>query len=77
MCLLTIYERMATQFYRHVDALLFDVSCIHTNALLFNDPSSPIVAQAHNLVTSLRNRIQGTSLNTVWSGKCISKHLVL
>ncbi|KAJ1986757.1 hypothetical protein H4R33_003172 [Dimargaris cristalligena] len=69
MCLSAILDRLQRNFYRHVQAVEFDVKLISEDAHLFNKPHTPIPKLAKKLVgvfgeelrTQLRDLLPGHS----------------
>ncbi|KAJ2362804.1 hypothetical protein H4S01_004612 [Coemansia sp. RSA 2610] len=54
MCLDTVRARLASGFYRHAGAVLFDVELIRENADIFNDPGTVVPIAAQELVAQYR-----------------------
>lgn len=57
ICLHFIQERLLSDYYRRMDAFLWDVDMIYEDAFLFNDPSSMIVSEAKALVELIRGQV--------------------
>ncbi|KAJ2691699.1 hypothetical protein H4R19_006305, partial [Coemansia spiralis] len=57
MCLDTIRQRLESDYYRHVDAVSFDMALIQENADIFNDPGTPVPLAAQRLVTSYHEQL--------------------
>ncbi|KAJ2451316.1 hypothetical protein EV183_003688 [Coemansia sp. RSA 2336] len=54
MCLDTVRARLQSGFYRHVDAVAFDVQLIQENAEIFNDPGTVVPLAAQSLVAQFQ-----------------------
>lgn len=71
MCLTQMHERLQSGFYRRIESLLWDADQIRNNALIFNEPDSPIVRDSsfiYQMVEALARRAQRPSRHAVARG---------
>lgn len=57
MSLSFLRERLESGYYRSTEAIHFDIQLIHSNALLYNDPASDVVALAKEIQDSLKSSL--------------------
>ncbi|KAI9501678.1 hypothetical protein GGI26_004209 [Coemansia sp. RSA 1358] len=63
MCLNTIYDRLRNGFYRHINAVSFDMGLIQENADTFNDPGTPVPIAAQKLAVEYRQLLDQATNN--------------
>ncbi|KAJ1878397.1 hypothetical protein LPJ57_003435, partial [Coemansia sp. RSA 486] len=67
ICLDTIYERLEHRFYRHINAVSFDMDLIQQNADTFNDPGTIVPIAAQKMIsryTQMLHRLLNVSADT-------------
>ncbi|KAJ2597814.1 hypothetical protein GGF39_002897, partial [Coemansia sp. RSA 1721] len=67
ICLDTIYERLEHRFYRHINAVSFDMDLIQQNADTFNDPGTIVPIAAQKMIsryTQMLHRLLNASADT-------------
>ena len=57
MSLRFLRERLESGYYRSTEAIHFDIQLIYSNAVLYNDPTSSIVALAKEIQDNLKSSL--------------------
>lgn len=57
MSLTFLRERLESGYYRSTEAIYFDIQLIYSNAVLYNDSNSPVVAIAKEIQDNLKNTL--------------------
>uniref|UniRef100_A0A8D2Q6Z4 Bromodomain and WD repeat domain containing 1 n=1 Tax=Varanus komodoensis TaxID=61221 RepID=A0A8D2Q6Z4_VARKO len=62
----TIRMRLVNQFYRRISALIWEVRCIESNALTFNEPNSTIARSAQKITDQLLEFIRNPNCTSIF-----------